>query len=275
MAAKKKANSSDNNKKGRTSPANSGKKGAPKKEDPKVSDDNFGLDDIDDLNAIEDSTEDIELVEEIKKEDKKPEITVLVDEREVIKEKEERKAVVANITTDDHPKSSAKQTKVVDEKKIVMEKKSDEEKKGGGVWIVILIVIIVALAIYFFAFSNKEEPKPVVEPKPKVEQPKAEPEPEPEPVKAIQPKAELITISVIEGRYYAVVGSFFDGDLAEDKGNELVKSGTTAYVLMPKGNAAFTRVGLLISNVSSIGEAEARLAPFREKYGNEVWVLKY
>ena len=132
-----------------------------------------------------------------------------------------------------------------------------------------------AAAIYYFVFYKKEEVK--VEPvsKPKVEQPKVEPQPEPEPVKVEVPKAELITISARQGRYFAVVGSFFDGDLAEDKGNELVASGITAHVLKPIGNVNFHRVGIMIPNVSSMKEAETALASYREKFGKEVWALKY
>ena len=108
----------------------------------------------------------------------------------------------------------------------------------------------------------------------KVEQKKPEPEPEPVAAPVVVP-AELVTISTREGRYYAVIGSFFDVDLAEDLGKELVASGISAYILQPSGDVVFHRVGLLMDNVSSMKEAEANLTSYREKYGNTVWAFKY
>lgn len=250
MAAKKKGNTSEDNKrKGKPT------QGASKKPAPKAADDDFGLDDIDDMASLEDPTDDLDLGTEESAESIVEEVTPVV----VPTPEPKPEPVVAVAPKKEKPQAPKEE--------------QEEEKKGGMLWFVVLIIVLILAAVYYFGFYNKKEEKPLPPP-PKVEQKKPEPEPEPVAAPVVIP-AELVTISTREGRYYAVIGSFFDVDLAEDLGKELVASGVSAFILKPSGDVVFHRVGLLMDNVSSMKEAEANLTSYREKYGNTVWAFKY
>jgi hypothetical protein len=250
MAAKKKGNTSDDNKrKGKPT------QGAAKKPAPKAADDDFGLDDIDDMTPLEDPTDDLDLGTEESTESTVEEVAPVTEPTP----EPESEPVVA-VTPEPEEPQTPKEEK-------------EEEKKGGMLWLVILIIVLILAAVYYFGFYNKKEEKPLPPPA-KIEQKKPEPEPEPVAAPVVKP-AKLVTISTREGRYYAVIGSFFDVDLAEDLGKELVASGVSAYILEPSGDVVFHRVGLLMENVSSMKDAEANLTSYREKYGNTVWAFKY
>jgi cell division septation protein DedD len=249
MAAKKKGNTSEDNNKRKGKPT----QGAAKQPTPKAADDDFGLDDIDDMTPLEDPTDDLDLGTEESTESTVEEVAP------VILPTPEPEPVVAAAPKPKKPQAPKEE--------------EEEEKKGGMLWLVVLIIVLVLAAVYYFGFYNKQEEKPL-SPPPNVEQKKPEPEPEPVVAPEVIP-AELLTISIREGRYYAVIGSFFDVDLAEDLGKEIVASGISAYILQPSGDVVFHRVGLLMDNVSSMKEAEANLTSYREKYGNTVWAFKY
>ncbi|PIQ49255.1 MAG: hypothetical protein COW03_06000 [Cytophagales bacterium CG12_big_fil_rev_8_21_14_0_65_40_12] len=245
MAAKKKGNTSDDNKrKGKPN------QGAANKPAPKAADDDFGLDDIDDIAPLEDPTDELELgVEDNTQPAEVP----------VVEEVSPQPVVVAETPKPEKPKT--------------VKEEKEEEKKGGMLWLIVLVILLILAAVYYFGFYNKKEAKPLPPP-PKIEEKKPEPEPEPVVAPVVVP-AEIFTISTREGRYYAVIGSFFDVDLAEDLAKEIVASGVSAYILQPSGDAVFHRVGLLMENASSMKEAEANLTSYREKYGNTVWAFKY
>ena len=83
------------------------------------------------------------------------------------------------------------------------------------------------------------------------------------------------TISIITertGRYYVVVGSFVDGDLANDYGNDLAAKGSGIMILSPP-DKGFYRVAL--SDYSSWTEAQTNANGLKGDYGENVWVLKY
>jgi hypothetical protein len=250
MASKKKGTASEENRK-----KNKPKAGPAIKPTPKATDDDFGLDDIDDLSPLEDSTDDLELATE--------------ESSETV---EETTPIIASVP-------AAEPTPVVvvadapKPRNVNPKKEEEEEKKGGMLWLIILIILLILAAVYYFGFYKKQTPEPVVPPV-KVEEKKPEPTPEPV-VLPVKKPAELFTISAPEGRYFAVVGSFFDEDLAEDLGKKLVKSGVSAYLLKPTGSAVYHRVGLLMEDISTMKAADANLTSYREQYGNTVWALKY
>lgn len=258
MAAKKKSNSSqENNKPKKTG----GRKNAPKpKKELENTDDDFGLDDIE-LEPVSENPE-----EEI------PTPEPIIDPIETIDEVTEEKEEVA--APEPFIFSTGDDTASIQESSTEEEPKKEEEKKSnsGVILLVILLIIVIAAALYFFVFKNdKPEPEPVKVEKP-IEQPKPEPEPqlEPEPVK---PKAELFTISSPQGRWYVVVGSFYDEDLAEDKARAIVAAGESAYLLNPSGDNKFHRVG--VAQSASMAEAEQKRTNLLGTYGENIWVLKY
>ncbi|MFT6971251.1 MAG: hypothetical protein ACJAXX_001820 [Roseivirga sp.] len=232
----------------------------------KATDDDFGLDDIDDLSPIEDITEEIDLTTEESNptiEDTSPVVVEVTPEPELEPEPEPEPepVIAAEVPKPEQPNA--------------IKREEEEEKKGGILWLAILIILLIVAAVYYFGFYTQEELKPVV-PDEKIEEKRPEPTPEPERlVVPVEIPAELFAIEAPDGRYYAVVGSFFDEDLAEDLGEEIVQSGSSAYLLKPAGSFVYHRVGLLMESITSMKDAEANLTSYREKYGNTVWAIKY
>lgn len=228
-----------------------------KKQTPVVPDDDLGLDDIS-LEANDDA------VVPIAEEQKKPE------------PKKEKPTPVAV------PVTPVKEVSRVEEKKpSVPEPAKEEENKGGGLSALLIIIVILALAAaaYFIFFNKDKAPEPVTPIEQKVEKPAVEQTPvlkeEVKPVVEPEPAviAELITISAPGGRFYVVVGSFYDEDLAVDKGNDIVATGNNAYLLKPTGDFKLHRVGINVGDRWS--EAAKGLEELKSLYGDNIWVLKY
>ena len=166
---------------------------------------------------------------------------------------------------------------------------SEEEdtKKGSAgliVFLSIVGVLVIAFAVYWFVIRTpKEEPKPVVK-KPVKEQVidtvKAEPVVK-EPVIVEKPVVEpqgtsgtFETITEKSGRYYIVLNSFFDEDLASDYAKKLAKNGTSTLILNPPDRKGFRRV-VLKEDHGNWRDAEARLGDLKMTYGEAIWVLKF
>jgi hypothetical protein len=83
----------------------------------------------------------------------------------------------------------------------------------------------------------------------------------------------MTTISGRTGRYYVVVGSFVDDDLAKDLANKLGQDGINTSLIPPWGTRKFYR--LTMSDLESFDEAQARADELKPTYGEGLWVLKY
>lgn len=275
----------------------------PKKAAPAV-DDDFGLDDIE-LNPVDGG---LDAIEEVKKPSPKPvkKTKTPAKPRAVAKPKTPAKAKVqAKPKAKVAPKAATKpkvsaipkptpkpkveatptaapiaKPAAVDAAPINKEPEKEDKRSNNGL-IIFFVLILAAAAVYFLVFDKEEDVvPPVIE---KVEQApvKEDPTPKEVPVKqeevipevAPEPKAELVTISSPDGRFYVVVGSFYDDDLAIDKANEIVASGISAYVLEPDGEFNLYRVGIsVVQERSTAFKARAELL---NEYGENIWVLKY
>lgn len=232
MAAKKKNNSSEENKKAprSTSPRKTNtprkKPVAAKKPPAPVSDDNFGLEDVE-LQPVEESN-------------------------------------TPAPSTDEKPKSAF----------VPASKRPKEDNKKNNAIVIAIVAVLLLVAVYFLILKPtpaEPEPEPVkiVQPKPvEKKQPEPEPvvEPEPEPL-AVQ------TISTRDGRFYVVVGSFYDADLAEDKANDLVTAGIQSFILPPREGKSFYRVG--INQANDFETANSNINELKQTFGDEIWVLKH
>ncbi len=74
------------------------------------------------------------------------------------------------------------------------------------------------------------------------------------------------------GRYYVVVNSFVDEDLAMDYGETLAEQGIGSMILGP-GPGKFHRLAL--SDHESWNEAQVEADNMKSEYSDELWVLKY
>ncbi|MEO1054919.1 MAG: SPOR domain-containing protein [Bacteroidota bacterium] len=81
------------------------------------------------------------------------------------------------------------------------------------------------------------------------------------------------TISSSTGRYYVIVASNIDGDLATDYAKELSLGGVSSKVIPPFGGKRFYRVA--VADYDTFADAEGGAADLRGTYGEGVWVLKY
>ncbi len=157
------------------------------------------------------------------------------------------------------------------------------------------IVIFAGLAIWYFLFYRPEQARLVAEEKVRQEQldqqraeelrqqqeadrRRAEEE-EAARLAALEaePKEpELGTITEISertGRYYVVIGSFIDDDLAKDYGNKLAVEGLNTSLISPFGTVKFYRLAL--ASHESFAEAQGNADELKATYGEALWVLKF
>ena len=158
---------------------------------------------------------------------------------------------------------------------------------GLIVFLSLLGVLIIVFVIYWFFIRSPREDRqaqqditqPEVVEQPTVQQPVIEePEEEPEPVIIEEPQdlstGGFETINTQTGRYYIVLNSFFDEDLASDYAKDLAALGVNSYILQPPERKGFRRVAIR-EDFGSWSAAENRMAELKGTYGEEIWVLKY
>lgn len=89
-----------------------------------------------------------------------------------------------------------------------------------------------------------------------------------------EPEAGIIeTISTRTNRYYVVIASAIDGDLAMDYAKDLSESGESVKIIEPYGNVKFYRV--TIQDLDTWDEAQGKANELKADYGDGVWVIKY
>ena len=155
----------------------------------------------------------------------------------------------------------------------------EEDEKGGGAWVWIAVVVMILLAgvAIWLWFGQSDDPEPVVETTPsmEIEEPEPEPEPIPEPEpEPIKTEGDITTINTRNGRYYVVVGSFVDEDLAMDYAKKLSKDGLDITILAPlEGMKGYSRVA--VDSYSAYSEADARAKDLRSSFPNGTWATRY
>jgi len=86
-------------------------------------------------------------------------------------------------------------------------------------------------------------------------------------------EATFTTISERTGRYYIVIESFVDSDMAADYGKELAGKGMSTALLSPQGKRKFHR--LTVGDFGSFVEAQEDANKLKAEFGDDLWVLKY
>lgn len=147
------------------------------------------------------------------------------------------------------------------------------------VWVGVAVLLCLAgFFLYFFIFDKEEVPAtpPVVEratpqPEPIYEEPEAVVEEEWTPAKP--ETGEITTISGRTGRYYVIVGSFIDSDMAADYAVKLSKQGNNVTIIEPTGNRKFYR--LAVKDGETFDQLNDELDTFRSTFGQDIWVVRY
>jgi len=81
------------------------------------------------------------------------------------------------------------------------------------------------------------------------------------------------TLADRTGRYYVVVSSSVDGDLAMDRAKKLSASGKSTKIIPPFGKWKYFR--LCIADFDSFAGAQSNADASKAEYGDALWVLKY
>lgn len=165
----------------------------------------------------------------------------------------------------------------------------EEEKSpvptGLIVFLSILGLLIIVVVVYWFFIRTPRQEQPRQEvtqqvtedttpPEPIIEEPVEEPPPviSEEPVEPTSGAYEAINTRT--GRYYIVLNSFFDEDLASDYAKELADLGVSTLILGPPDRKGFNRV-VIKEDFGSWNAAESRMSELKGTYGDDIWVLKY
>jgi hypothetical protein len=160
-------------------------------------------------------------------------------------------------------------------------KKAPEPPKRSGGWIIFMVIVIVlagVFAVYWFFLRKpkvKEVVKPVVDtttvvPEPVDTLPEVVPE-EPMPTELVEGAIQTITEKT--GRYYVIISSSVDGDLANDYAKKLSDGGVSCMILGPPDGKGFYRLAL--ADYGTFSEANTRAIELKGTYGEEVWVFKF
>ena len=105
----------------------------------------------------------------------------------------------------------------------------------------------------------------VIEPEVKTDPPELESAP-----KAIGAISE---ISQPLDKYYLIVASFLDNDLAFDYAEKLILSGSNVIIIPPFSTSKLTRVALL--EYETLDKANIGLDKYKDEFDEQLWVLKY
>jgi hypothetical protein len=105
----------------------------------------------------------------------------------------------------------------------------------------------------------------VIEPEVKTDPPELESVP-----KAIGAISE---ISQPLDKYYLIVASFLDNDLAFDYAEKLILSGSDVIIILDFHVRYFTRVALL--EYETLDKANVGLDKYKDEFDEQLWVLKY
>lgn len=164
------------------------------------------------------------------------------------------------------------------------EKKEKKDRTNWVILLILLFILAVGYGVYHFGLMedfNRNTPEATAEDTtpPAVESP--EPEPSPEPEAAIPETEEPTTapqLTEIEGRegsprYFLVVGSFIDDDLARDYSSRLNNSGLNTFLVHPYGNINFYR--LAVGQFENLDLALEAMESSQNDYKENLWVLKY
>lgn len=169
-----------------------------------------------------------------------------------------------------------------------------DDSMVGKVIALILVLLLAGAAIWYFGFYRPEQQRME---KAKIEKQKqeeaeqqrqAEQEAErrrqeelaaqraAEEKAAAEQKPKEGTIESVPqrtGRYYVVVSSSIDNDLAMDYAEKLKKQGVGTYILLPAGTNKFTRVA--VSSHDTWANAATAAEDAKSEFGENVWVIKF
>jgi len=112
-------------------------------------------------------------------------------------------------------------------------------------------------------------PEPVIE---EVIEPEINTDP-PELESAPKAIGAISEISQPLDKYYLILASFLDNDLAFDYAEKLILSGSNVIIILDFHVRYFTRVALL--EYETLDKANVGLDKYKDEFDEQLWVLKY
>ena len=164
------------------------------------------------------------------------------------------------------------------------EEQPPQKNSSWPMWVALGVILLLAGVFVFYLFLGDSGESEKVATKPAegtntfiVEEETPLPEPDDSdweaPSEPEVREGSVSTISSKTGKYYMIVGSFIDGDLAQDYAQKLAKNGLTAKIIEPAGTRKFYR--LSVKDADGINDLTAELDSMRQKFGENVWIVKY
>lgn len=169
---------------------------------------------------------------------------------------------------------------------------ADEKEKDNtnSIFLVILLLIIaLGFGLYYFGIFDGMNQQTPMETARETEEPQqttpsapVTPEPSPKPAEELPAAAEeevaTPVLTEIESRaeaprYFVVVGSFIDDDLARDYSDRLNKQGEATFLIHPYGEIHYFR--LAVGQHENVNLALEAMEEVQGKYEENLWVLKY
>lgn len=92
--------------------------------------------------------------------------------------------------------------------------------------------------------------------------------------KAKPAEGTIETLFARTGRYYVVVSSSVDGDLAMDRAKKLSAEGKSSKIIPPFGKWKYYRL-CMGTDYDSFASAQSSADASKGEYGDALWVLKY
>ena len=155
-----------------------------------------------------------------------------------------------------------------------------EEKKGNNSWLFwLLLLVILGVGGWYYYVNNTGQitPTPVVEEETMDEQPPIVEEEVEQPPVPVEPEEEntltVVTSRIENPRYFLVVGSFIDEDMATDYSKDLIQKGMSTYLVHPYGEIAYYR--LAIGQFENFALAAVEMDRVQGDFKENLWVLKY
>ncbi|WP_143961000.1 SPOR domain-containing protein [Litoribacter populi] len=153
-------------------------------------------------------------------------------------------------------------------------KKEEKSRKKGWVWAALILLFLgFAAVLFWYVQTEEQEPEPQV-----AEQPAPTPPPVIEEEPVVEEEPETFTLTQIKSRvdaprYFLVVGSFIDEDMALDYSERLNENEKNTYLIYPYGQIAYYR--LAVGEFENVASALEELNRVQADYQENLWVLKY
>lgn len=90
---------------------------------------------------------------------------------------------------------------------------------------------------------------------------------------SIPESGTIQTLTEKTGRYYVIVHSSIDGDLIMDQAKKFSAQGLSTAIIPPFGKWKFNRLAITSEGTFSLAQQQAE--QLKEKYGQDLWVLRY